>query len=83
MDVAEELGIPGQMVGKWRQRFLERRLDGLRDEPRPGAPRRIGDCEIERVLHKTLEEMPRDVTHWHVRSLANKAARTQICTEAP
>ena len=69
-EVAEELGVTRQMVGKWRRRFVERRLEGLLDEPRPGAPRRIGDRDIERVLRKTLEEMPRDATHWSVRSLA-------------
>ena len=37
--VADKLGVTYQTVGKWRQRFLERRLAGLLDEPRPGAPR--------------------------------------------
>jgi hypothetical protein len=39
--VARKLRITPQTVGKWRQRFLERRLDGLLDEPRPGAPRQV------------------------------------------
>ena len=69
-DIADELGITRQMVGKWRQRFLDHRLDGLLNEPRPGAPRRIGDRDVERVLQKTLEEMPRDATHWSVRSMS-------------
>jgi transposase len=43
------------MVCKWRQRFVADRLDGLADEPRPGAPRRIGDEQIEVVLVATLE----------------------------
>jgi len=41
--VAEDLGVSPQMVCKWRQRFLDKRLDGLTDEPRPGAPRKITD----------------------------------------
>ena len=40
IDVAEQLGVSKQMVGKWRQRFIDRRIDGLLDEPRPGAPRK-------------------------------------------
>jgi len=68
--VAEKLGITKQTVGKWRARFLERRLDGLLDEPRPGTPRKVGDEEVERVLTLTLESTPRDATHWSTRSLA-------------
>jgi transposase len=71
--VAEELGITKQTVGKWRARFLERRLDGLLDEPRPGTPRKVGDEEVERVLALTLESTPRDATHWSTRSLASEA----------
>ena len=68
--VAGEVGITKQTVGKWRSRFLERRLDGLLDEPRPGTPRKVNDDEVERVLTLTLESTPRDATHWSTRSLA-------------
>lgn len=68
--VAARVGWTKQTVGKWRRRFLERRLDGLLDEPRPGAPRRITDAEVERVLALTLESSPPDATHWSTRSLA-------------
>jgi transposase len=70
IDVAEKLGVSKQMVGKWRQRFIDRRLDGLLDEPRPGAPRKISDEDVERVVVQTLESTPRDATHWSVRSMA-------------
>ena len=68
--VSRELQVSGATVGKWRRRFLERRVDGLLDEPRPGAPRTVGDAEVERVLTLTLEQTPRDATHWSTRSLA-------------
>ena len=58
------------MVCKWRGRFIERRLDSLLDEPRPGAPLRITDQQVERVIVRTLESTPRDTTHWSVRSMA-------------
>jgi len=70
LQVAAALGITHQMVGKWRTRFIERRLDGLLDEPRPGTPRRLSDRTIEEVLVKTLESTPRDATQWSVRSMA-------------
>jgi transposase len=68
--VAQELGVTRQTVGKWRARFVEQRLDGLLDEPRPGTPRRLRDSKIEEIVVKTLEKAPRDATHWSVRSMA-------------
>jgi len=64
-------------VGKWRARFVEKRLDGLHDEPRPGAPRTISDDDVERVIVKTLEEAPRDATHWSTRSMAAATGLSQ------
>ncbi len=59
------------MVGKWRRRFVERRLDGLLDEPRPGQPRKITDEQVEEVIVKTLEQRPPDGgTHWSTRKMA-------------
>ncbi len=68
--VAGEVGLGRLAVGKWRARFLERRLDGLLDEPRSGAPRTVSDADVERVLVRTLETTPRDATHWSTRSMA-------------
>ena len=68
--VAAELHVTKATVGKWRARFMERRLDGLLDEPRPGAPQKISDDQVERVLTLTLETMSADATHWSTRSMA-------------
>ena len=76
-DIAARLGCHPATVGKWRNRFVERRLDGLHDEPRPGKPRTIGDDDVERVIVKTLEETPRDATHWSTRSMAKATGMTQ------
>jgi len=70
--VAERVDVNQATVVKWRKRFLERRLDGLVDEPRPGAPRSISDTEVEAVIVRTLEEKPTDATHWSTRDLAKK-----------
>jgi len=75
--VAAELGVIKQTVGKWRQRFLRQRLDGLLDEPRSGAPRKISDAQIERVITMTLESVPRDATQWSTRSMASASGLTQ------
>ena len=71
--IAARLGCVEATVSKWRNRFAERRLDGLADDPRPGPPRTIGDEKVEEVLVKTLEEAPEGATHWSVRSMAAEA----------
>ncbi len=68
--VARALHTSSATVGKWRQRFVDKRLDGLHDEPRPGAPRTVLDDVVEAVVVKTLETTPRGRTHWSTRSLA-------------
>ena len=69
-EVAAEMRITKQTVGKWRSRFVDKRLDGLLDEPRPGTPRKLSDADVERVLALTLESAPAAATHWSTRSLA-------------
>jgi transposase len=68
--VAGEVGACAHTVGKWRERFAEHRLDGLRDEPRSGAPRTITDERVADLLVRTLEAMPEGATHWSTRSMA-------------
>jgi transposase len=69
-EVAAALGVSRPTVGKWRSRFVADRLDGLVDEPRPGAPRTIDDARVEQVVVDTLESTPRDATHWSRASMA-------------
>jgi transposase len=73
--VAARRGVVPATVGKWRARFVEKRLNGLFDEPRPGAPRTISDEQIESVIVATLERAPTDATHW---SRASMAAETGL-----
>lgn len=77
--IAERLGITRVTVATWRGRFAAGRLDGLVDEPRPGAPRKIGDDKIAEVVTTTLETMPAAATHWSTRSMA-KATGVSIST---
>ena len=69
-EIAARLGIDPATVGKWRRRFLADRLDGLRDEPRSGAPRTVDDARIEAVVVRTLESLPEGGTHWSSRGMA-------------
>jgi transposase len=76
-EIAADLRVTLPTVGKWRQRFLDDRLEGLTDEPRPGAPRTITDAQVEEVVTKTLESKPSNATHWSTRSMAKAAGLSQ------
>src|SRR3954465_15053721 len=75
--VAARLRVGTVTVGTWRRRFVERRLAGLADEPRPGAPRTISDADVERVITQTLETKPKAATHWSTRGMAQAAGLSQ------
>jgi transposase len=68
--VARRLRVTPGTVCKWRGRFVQERLDGLYDDPRPGAKRTITDEQVERVIIRTLETTPRGATHWSTREMA-------------
>jgi transposase len=71
--VAQQLGVCRTTVGTWRNRFVARRLEGLADEPRPGAPRTVTDADVELVVTKTLEAKPTNATHWSTRGMAQSS----------
>jgi transposase len=76
--VARRLHTRAQTIGKWRGRFVRDRLDGLYDEPRPGAPRTIADADVERVVIRTLETTPRGETHWSLRGMAHATGLSRM-----
>lgn len=75
--IAASLHLTLPTVRKWRERFAERRLEGLTDDPRPGAPRAITDAQVEAAVTRTLESVPKDATHWSTRTLARDLGLSQ------
>jgi transposase len=80
--IGAKLNMREQTVLKWRRRFLQQRLAGLYDKPRPGRKRTITDDTIAEVLRMTLEEKPPDATHWSLRSMeaASGVSRSSVNT---
>src|SRR4051794_27829278 len=79
--VGQELGVHAMTIGKWRRRFLDQRVEGLRNEARSGAPRTIDDERIEGIITRTLENQPEDATHWSSRGMApTVASRSARCS---
>ena len=76
-ELAARLGVHRNTVSLWRRRFVEFRLDGLLDEPRPGQPRKITDAQVDEVITKTLESAPKNATHWSTRSMAKETGLSQ------
>lgn len=70
--VAAKLNLCRPTIGKWRERFQIHRLEGLTDEPRPGAPRTISDAKVEEIVSLTLSERPKHGTHWSTRSMSKR-----------
>ncbi|MFC5029435.1 IS630 family transposase [Streptomyces sp. DSM 41987] len=76
-DVAARLGSTPQAVGRWRARFVQFRIAGLGDMPRPGGPRTVTDEQVAAVVTRTLESTPKNATHWSTRSMAKEMGLSQ------
>ncbi|WP_405960129.1 IS630 family transposase [Streptomyces sp. NBC_00024] len=76
-DVAAQLGSTPHAVGRWRARFVQYRIAGLGDMPRPGGPRTVTDEQVAAVVTKTLESTPKNATHWSTRSMAKETGLSQ------
>jgi putative transposase len=70
-EIASQLKWTKATVGKWRQRFIERRISGLYDERRPGRPRSVSDEKVALLLRRTLKNKPPAGSHWSVRQAAD------------
>ena len=70
--IAQRLRLNKATVGKWRQRYRERGIEGLHDELRPGRPRAHEDERVAEVINTALQSTPPDGSHWSVRSMAKE-----------
>lgn len=77
IEIARELGVTDETVGKWRRRFLAHRIEGLTDAPKPNVDRKLADERVEEVVRLTLETKPAGATHWSTRKLAKQAGVSQ------
>lgn len=75
--VAAALEVTAQMVGKWRERFVRLRIEGLSDAPRPNVSRKLEDERIEELIRVTLDSKPEGATHWSTRKLARRVGVSQ------
>lgn len=75
--IAARLKLTPHTIGKWRGRYVARGIEGLLDEPRPGAPRSVSDEQVDHVITLTLDTLPADATHWSTRAMAQRAGLSQ------
>jgi transposase len=74
--IARQLSTSLPTVLLWRRRYESKRLEGiLQDQPRSGRPRRISDETIASIVDATMKTIPKDATHWSVRSMAKNQPR--------
>jgi putative transposase len=71
--IGGQLGVSQPTIRKWRARYAEEGLAGLRNEPRPGRPRTLDDQRVADLLNQALQTRPSKQTHWSVRSFAAEA----------
>jgi transposase len=76
-EIERRLRTSNQTVCALRKRFIKGGVEALFDERRPGAPRKIGDQQIEQVIVTTLERRPKGATHWSTRMMAKKLGFSQ------
>lgn len=59
---AERLQLTGATAGEWRRRLIERRINGLYDELRPGKPRSVDDERVAGLLRSIQRDAAGRIT---------------------
>jgi len=78
LEIAEELSVTPRTAARWRARYLQAGIDGLKkDAPRPGRTPIFTPEKIRMVVKKTTQEKPPDATHWSTRSMARAVSMSE------
>ena len=77
VDIASDLGVTADTIGRWRKRFISLRVAGLSDLPKPNVHRKLADERVEEIIRTTLDSLPKGSTHWSTRKLARKIGVSQ------
>jgi transposase len=76
-EVARALSTTTRAVYRWRKRFKDFGLAGLKDKPRSGQPVKASKALVQTVLKLTVERIPRTATHWSLRLMAKEVNTTK------
>ncbi len=71
------VGLAPRMVQHWKRAFLDRRIEGLADAPRPGRPKQISLATEARILADTQRRPPTPLTQWSSRLMAKRHGVSQ------
>jgi transposase len=75
---AISLDVHRTVVYRWRDRYLEAGIDGLKsDKPRPGRPPTIPSDRVKAIVTLACKTTPENATHWSTRSMAEAAGVSQ------
>jgi transposase len=70
--IAQRMSISRFKVSRWRERYAQQGWAGIeKDAPRPGRPAATTPETVDRIVHMTTQEKPRQATHWSTRTLAS------------
>jgi transposase len=70
-EIAEALAVTPRSVARWRGRFMRLGPEGLiKDAPRSGRKPSVTAEKVRTIVRRTIEEMPRNATHWSTRTMA-------------
>lgn len=73
----EKLGVSEVIIRKWRKRFSENGLEGLKDAPRSGKPATISATAKARVIKLATKKPKNGYTNLSQRRIAEEAGMSQ------
>jgi len=75
--IAEQTELSRGAVYRWSNRYARSGVAGLEDSPRSGRPRTLAAEKAKEILTMTVEQIPRESTHWSLRLMSKYAGVSQ------